>query len=133
MGQRRKLGINSNDGEPRYVIKINSESNEVVLGADEDLMETDFTANKLSFTSRVEIDSKMEVKARIRYKANEEPALVVLRDGYADIKFVEPQRAITPGQPVVFYQDEEMIGGGIIEDLAVNSPVKNNHEKIAVF
>ncbi len=133
VGQRRKLGINPNDGEARYVIKINSETNEVVLGADEDLMETDFTANKLSFTSKIEIDSKIEVKARIRYKANEEPALVVLRDGYADIKFVEPQRAITPGQPVVFYQDEEMIGGGIIEDLAVNSPVKNNHEKIAVF
>ena len=133
VGQRRKLGINPNDGEPRYVIKINSESNEVVLGADEDLMETDFTANKLSFTSKVEVDSEMEVKARIRYKAKEEPALVILRDGYADIRFVEPQRAITPGQPVVFYQDEEMIGGGIIEDLAVNSPISNSSETIAVF
>ena len=73
------------------------------------------------------------MKARIRYKANEEPALVILRDGYADIRFVEPQRAITPGQPVVFYQDEEMIGGGIIEDLAVNSPINNSSETIAVF
>ncbi|MEC9439294.1 MAG: aminomethyltransferase beta-barrel domain-containing protein, partial [Chloroflexota bacterium] len=133
VGQRRKLGINPNDGEPRYVIKINSESNEVVLGADEDLMETDFTANKLSFTSKVEVNAEMEVKARIRYKAKEEPALVILRDGYADIRFVEPQRAITPGQPVVFYQDEEMIGGGIIEDLVVNAPIDSNSETIAVF
>jgi len=121
VGQRRKLGINSNDGEPRYVVKINSDTNEVVLGADEDLMETEFTANKLSFTSEVEIGSEIRVKARIRYKANEEPAVVVIKDGYADIKFLEPQRAITPGQPVVFYRDEEMIGGGIIEDLKVDS------------
>ena len=121
VGQRRKLGINSNDGEPRYVVKINSDTNEVVLGADEDLMETDFTANKLSFTSEVEIGSEIKVKARIRYKANEEPAVVVIKDGYADITFLEPQRAITPGQPVVFYRDEEMIGGGIIEDLKVDS------------
>ena len=121
VGQRRKLGINSNDGEPRYVVKINSDSNEVVLGADEDLMETDFTANKLSFTSEVEIGSEIKVKARIRYKANEEAAVVVSKDGYADIRCLEPQRAITPGQPVVFYRDEEMIGGGIIEDLKLNS------------
>ena len=122
VGQRRKLGINPNDGEPRYVVKINSNTNEVVLGADEDLMETEFTANKLSFTSEVEMGSEIKVKARIRYKANEEPAVVVIKDGYADIKFLEPQRAITPGQPVVFYRDEEMIGGGIIEDLKVDSP-----------
>ena len=121
VGQRRKLGINSNDGEPRYVVKINSDTNEVVLGADEDLMETDFTANKLSFTTEVEIGSEIKVKARIRYKANEEPAVVVIKDGYADITFLEPQRAITPGQPVVFYREEEMIGGGIIEDLKVDS------------
>ena len=121
VGQRRKLGINPNDGEPRYVVKINSNTNEVVLGADEDLMETEFTANKLSFTSEVEMGSEIKVKARIRYKANEEPAVVVIKDGYADIKFLQPQRAITPGQPVVFYRDEEMIGGGIIEDLKVDS------------
>ena len=121
VGQRRKLGINNKDGEPRYVVKINSDTNEVVLGADEDLMETDFTANKLSFTSEVEIGAEFEVKARIRYKANEESAVVVIKDGYADIRFLEPQRAITPGQPVVFYRDEEMIGGGIIEDLKLNS------------
>ena len=132
VGQRRKLGINSNDGEPRYVVKINSDTNEVVLGADEDLMETDFTANKLSFTSEVEIGSEIKVKARIRYKANEEPAVVVIKDGYADITFLEPQRAITPGQPVVFYRDEEMIGGGIIEDLKVDSSGSKATSAVAI-
>ena len=132
VGQRRKLGINSNDGEPRYVVKINSDTNEVVLGADEDLMETDFTANKLSFTSEVEIGSEIKVKARIRYKANEEPAVVVIKDGYADITFLEPQRAITPGQPVVFYRDEEMIGGGIIEDLNVGSSRSKTTSAVAI-
>ena len=132
VGQRRKLGINSNDGEPRYVVKINSDTNEVVLGADEDLMETDFTANKLSFTSEVEIGSEIKVKARIRYKANEEPAVVVIKDGYADITFLEPQRAITPGQPVVFYRGEEMIGGGIIEDLKVDSSRSKATSAVAI-
>ena len=132
VGQRRKLGINPNDGEPRYVVKINSDTNEVVLGADEDLMETDFTANKLSFTSEVEIGSEIKVKARIRYKANEEPAVVVIKDGYADITFLEPQRAITPGQPVVFYRDEEMIGGGIIEDLKVDSSHSKATSAVAI-
>ena len=132
VGQRRKLGINPNDGEPRYVVKINSDTNEVVLGADEDLMETDFTANKLSFTSEVEIGSEIKVKARIRYKANEEPAVVVIKDGYADITFLEPQRAITPGQPVVFYRDEEMIGGGIIEDLNVGSSRSKTTSAVAI-
>ena len=132
VGQRRKLGINSNDGEPRYVVKINSDTNEVVLGADEDLMETDFTANKLSFTSEVEIGSEIKVKARIRYKANEEPAVVVIKDGYADITFLEPQRAITPGQPVVFYRDEEMIGGGIIEDLKIDSSHSKATSAVAI-
>ena len=132
VGQRRKLGIISNDGEPRYVVKINSDTNEVVLGADEDLMETDFTANKLSFTSEVEIGSEIKVKARIRYKANEEPAVVVIKDGYADITFLEPQRAITPGQPVVFYRDEEMIGGGIIEDLKVDSSHSKATSAVAI-
>ena len=132
VGQRRKLGINPNDGEPRYVVKINSDTNEVVLGADEDLMETDFTANKLSFTSEVEIGSEIKVKARIRYKANEEPAVVVIKDGYADITFLEPQRAITPGQPVVFYRGEEMIGGGIIEDLKVDSSGSKATSAVAI-
>ena len=132
VGQRRKLGINSNDGEPRYVVKINSDTNEVVLGADEDLMETDFTANKLSFTSEDEIGSEIKVKARIRYKANEEPAVVVIKDGYADITFLEPQRAITPGQPVVFYRGEEMIGGGIIEDLKVDSSGSKATSAVAI-
>tara|TARA_Y100000590_G_scaffold465148_1_gene636603 strand:- start:1187 stop:2311 length:1125 start_codon:yes stop_codon:yes gene_type:complete len=132
VGQRRKLGINPNDGEPRYVVKINSDTNEVVLGADEDLMETEFTANKLSFTSEAEIGCEIEVKARIRYKANEESAVVVIKDGYADIKFLEPQRAITPGQPVVFYRGEEMIGGGIIEDLKVDSSPSKATSVVAI-
>ena len=132
VGQRRKLGINSNDGEPRYVVKINSDTNEVVLGADEDLMETDFTANKLSFTSEVEIGSEIKVKARIRYKANEEPAVVVIKDGYADITFLEPQRAITPGQPVVFFRDEVLIGGGIIEDVKVDSSRSKATSAVAI-
>ena len=53
--------------------------------------------------------------AKIRYKASEFPAEVTPHGEWAEILFREPQRAVTPGQAVVFYQGEEMIGGGIIE------------------
>ena len=65
------------------------------------------------------------VEARIRYKANDAPATVTVEDGFVAIKFKEPQRAITPGQPVVFYRGSEMIGGGVIK----TAPVKPKYGK----
>ena len=57
----------------------------------------------------------MEVTAKIRYKASESPATLLARDGWAEVRFAEPQRAVTPGQAVVFYQADELVAGGIIE------------------
>ena len=58
--------------------------------------------------------------AKIRYKAQPSPAIIEEVDGFLHIEFDEPQRAITPGQAVVFYIDDEIVGGGIIE---TESPV----------
>ena len=132
VGQRRKLGLNSGDGLPRFVIRIDSQNNEVILGREEELMSQNFSANKLNFTSTVAPGTEIRVNARIRYKAKEESASVYVSDDCADIRFDQPQRAITPGQPVVFYQAEEMIGGGIIEGLKLPSELNIDEEIVAV-
>jgi tRNA-specific 2-thiouridylase len=115
VGQRRGLGLKGNTGAPMYVTKINAETNEVVLGAEEDLYRSTLWASRVNYTSGRAPDGPLKVTAKIRYKASESPANVVPHDGWAEIRFDHAQRAVTPGQAVVFYQGEEIIGGGIIE------------------
>ena len=98
-----------------YVVKIDSETNQVVLGREDELLRDTFWASRMNFTSGETPHGPVEVNAKIRYKAKQEPATLVAKDGWAEIRFDSPQRAITPGQAVVFYQGEEVVGGGIIE------------------
>ena len=126
IGQRRKLGFISNDGQPRFVVDIDPDNYNVVLGLEEDLMKTTFLANKLSFTRDFELGSEIQVTAKIRYKSSDEPAKVKITETEALIEFENPQRAITPGQPVVFYQENELIGGGIIENVRQPARVLSN-------
>ena len=115
IGQRRGLGLNGNTGEARYVVKIDAKTNRVFLGSKEDLARDTLWASGVSYTSGQVPDAPLEVTAKIRYNARGSAATLVPRDGWAKIRFPEPQRAVTPGQAVVFYQDEEVLGGGIIE------------------
>ena len=69
-------------------------------------------------------ESTFDVNARIRYKANDAPATITINDGFVSIRFKEPQRAITPGQPVVFYRGDEMIGGGVIKTSLSNQDAR---------
>ena len=69
----------------------------------------------MTFTSREAPKSPIEVTAKIRYKAQDAPATLTTHGEWAEIRFHEPQRAITPGQAVVFYSGDRVIGGGIIE------------------
>ena len=115
IGQRRKLGVNANDGNPRYVVDIDATDNVVTLGPESELFAKHFRANKVSFTKNYPDELVLEVKAKIRYKSSQEPANVIVSGNEGVVEFSEPQRAITPGQPVVFYHDEELLGGGIIE------------------
>ena len=115
VGQRRRLGLTGNTGDPLYVVSIDSQSNEVVLGSDDDLMQTDLWATRVTFTSRETPRSPIEITAKIRYKAQDSPATLTPHGDWAEIQFHEPQRAITPGQAVVFYSGDRVIGGGIIE------------------
>lgn len=114
IGQRKGLGIAA--PEPLYVAEIRPDTHEVVVGGAETVFSNSLTATALNWVSIGEPQEELMVEAKIRYAAK--PAAATIRSISRDrveVKFVEPQRAITPGQAVVFYQNEWLLGGGIIE------------------
>ena len=115
IGQRRGLGLPGNTGRPMYVIEIDANSNRVTLGAEEELYRRSLWASNVNFTTGVPFVGPMEVTAKIRYKASESPATLTANGDWAKVEFAEPQRAVTPGQAVVFYEGDELVAGGIIE------------------
>ncbi len=115
IGQRRGLGLNGNTGTPMYVVKIEPDANRVTLGPEAELLRKDLWASRVNFPSGVTPGVPMEVTAKIRYRSPEAPATLMSHGDWAEVHFREPQRAVTPGQAVVFYQGEELVGGGLIE------------------
>ena len=116
IGQRRGLGLTGSTRRPLYVTRIDSDSNEVTLGNSEDLLRTGLWASGVNYVSGDPPEDMTSVTAKIRYKGSESSAAVTpLQDGWAQIKFHEPQRAVTPGQAVVFYDADRILGGGYIE------------------
>jgi tRNA-specific 2-thiouridylase len=114
IGQRKGLGISGKD--PFYVTDIDPETNTVIVGSREDVYSDELTANNLNWISMEKLETEMEVRAKIRYSHEEAKVTVIpLADEQVKVKFKEPQMAITPGQAVVFYNDEIVLGGGIIE------------------
>ena len=112
IGQRHGLGLAS--GKPLYVIKIEPESNRIVLGPEKELYSQKLTAHKLNWISGKAPREPVTVKAKIRYKSKEAEATLFFRDGSVDVHFAQPQKAVTPGQAIVFYNADEVLGGGII-------------------
>lgn len=114
IGQRRGLGIAT--AEPRYVVAVRPSTATVVVGSRDELLQEALWASRVNWISGQAPAGPIEVAAKIRYKASEAPATVTPLPGKsAQIRFQDPQRAVTPGQAVVFYQDEEVMGGGYIE------------------
>lgn len=114
IGQRKGLNIASPN--PLYVLKIDVEKNEVLVGKEEDLYRKEFIAGNVSWQAIDELKKPILVKAKIRYKSEEEKAWVFPVDGrMVRVEFLKPQRAITPGQAAVFYKRDVVIGGGWIE------------------
>jgi tRNA-specific 2-thiouridylase len=114
VGQRR--GVPARGGEqPLFVVGLDAESNRVVVGPHEELMATGLLAEGLTFVSGVAPTADAPLQARIRYRSPAVPAtLSISRDGRAEVHFESPQRAVTPGQAVVFYDGERVLGGGTI-------------------
>ena len=113
VGQRKGLGIAF--GKPTYVCGKNAEDGTVLLGSNEDLFSRELTAHSINLIALPRMDSPLRVEARIRYSALPARATVEQTDeDTLRLRFDEPQRAITPGQSVVLYDGETVIGGGII-------------------
>jgi len=113
IGQRRGLGIAY--PTPLYVQKIEPENNRVIVGDDEDIYTSELEAIDVNWVAIDPPKDPVEAMVKIRYR--HEPALAelsCLTDGHIHVKFKEKQRAITPGQTVVFYQGDIMMGGGVI-------------------
>lgn len=114
IGQRKGLGISST--KPLYVIDINLNENTVIVGTGDEVYGKGLLAGDTNFIPFDELNKPMEVTAKIRYSAKEARAVInPVLDKRVNVLFEEPQRAITPGQSVVFYKDDLLIGGGIIE------------------
>ena len=115
IGQRKGLGISYK--EPLYVVKLDARKNEVIVGTEKELYSKVLYAENLNFTLFEELESAMKVKAKIRYRAKEADATIYPdKEGRVKVEFEEPQRAITPGQSVVFYINDIVLGGGKITE-----------------
>ncbi len=113
LGQRK--GIGHHKGQPKYVIKLDRENNTVVIGDKDDTLARELNAEQVSYISGQAPDGELAVDAKIRYNSPADKAkLVPMGEGKAKVVFERAQSAITPGQSVVFYQGNEVIGGGII-------------------
>lgn len=115
IGQRRALGLNGNTGVPKYVISIDPTTNLVTVGDEEQLYKNKFWASAVNFISGSQPVDSIDVTAKIRYKASEAKANILLHGKWAEVFFKHPQKAVTAGQAIVFYEQNEMLGGGIIE------------------
>ena len=114
IGQRDQLGLAL--GYPVYVYKIDKARNTVYVGNLERLYSKGLIASQMNFVSIDLPFERLEVKVRIRYNAPEAAAYVTsLDDNRARVEFLEPQKSVTPGQSVVFYREDVVLGGGIIE------------------
>ena len=113
IGQRKGLGLAL--PFPMYVTRLDKDKNQVILGVNEDLMSNTLTAKNVNWLSNGAYDG-MKVLAKARYAMRESEARVeFLGDNRIKVIFKEPQRAITPGQSVVLYDGDTVLGGGIIE------------------
>ncbi len=114
IGQRRGLGISS--AAPLYVTELDSKRNRVIVGGRKEAVGKELEADDVRYVSGEPPRRRFAAKAKIRYNAGEADAVVKpLGGGRARVAFRAPQHAITPGQSVVFYDGDAVIGGGIIK------------------
>ncbi len=113
VGQRKGLGLAM--GHPVFVVAIRPETNEVVIGDDKDVYSGKLYANKLNFMSIEKLTEPMHVLGKIRYShAGAGCTIRMVDDDLLECIFDEPQRAITPGQALVLYDGDNVLGGGVI-------------------
>ncbi|HPI00379.1 MAG TPA: tRNA 2-thiouridine(34) synthase MnmA [Chitinophagaceae bacterium] len=113
IGQRKGLDIAM--GKPVYVTAIDPENNTVVLGDEEDLNKTTMQVNKINMIKYDDITDGMEVTTKIRYKDKGELSNIYTNTSGVEVVFYNPVKSVAPGQSAVFYEGDDVIGGGIIQ------------------
>jgi len=113
VGQRKGLGITS--PTPLYVMRLDAIHNQVVVGPHEALFQSQLTAREVTWISEVPPTDLSGITARVRYKSPEVAASIAFTSNTLEVKLLTPQWGIAPGQSIVFYRGEEVLGGGIIE------------------
>ena len=115
IGQRRRVNVGS--PIPLYVVGIDAESNTVVVGGNEDLMATDLVADDINWVALAGLQESRPVMAKIRYNMEAAPAVVEPGDTAGEIvlRFAAPQRAVSPGQSLVMYDGDTVLGGATIQ------------------
>ena len=115
VGQRKGIG---SYGEPVYVTKIESSTNTIHIGRDPELLHHELIATSVNFVGLDRLTEPVRVEAKVRYKDASTPATLYPHTEHSvRLVFEEPKRAITPGQSVVFYQGNDLLGGAVIESV----------------
>lgn len=113
IGQRKGIGISK--GKPIYVVRIDGKENRIIVGEEKELYKNRIIAENVNFISIEKLQGQLKVEAKIRYKHIPSEAFIrPINGNKVEVIFKEPQRAPTPGQAVVFYKGDEVVGGGFI-------------------
>ncbi len=113
IGQRKGLGISA--PQPLYVLEIRSKTNEIVVGPKEKLYQKALSARECNWIRFEKLKESLRAKAKVRYNTTEKSCTIFPEPNGIKVMFDKPQMSITPGQSVVFYDGEYVLGGGIIE------------------
>lgn len=114
IGQRKGIGLSFS--EPRYVTRIDAKTNQIILGREGSQYSASLLADGLHFIPFDRLSEPLATTAKIRYQAPPAQAVITpCGDGQVRVDFAEPQRSVTPGQAVVFYDGDELVGGGTIQ------------------
>ncbi|WCE94732.1 tRNA 2-thiouridine(34) synthase MnmA [Acidithiobacillus ferriphilus] len=115
VGQRRGLG--GGGGQPRYVLALDPAQNRVIVGGEDELYRRAASLDECNWLVDLSPGESHAVTVKLRYRSRAEPAILhLLPDARAELRFPEPQRAVTPGQAAVCYQGERLLGGGWIRN-----------------
>lgn len=112
IGQRQ--GIKVSARERLYVIRIDAETNRLIVGTESQLFKDRLIAYNLNWISGRISQTSVEVTAKVRYRTPEVKATVLVKGTEAEVRFAEPQKGVAPGQSIVFYDSDKVLGGGII-------------------
>ncbi len=112
IGQRHGLRLAA--AEPMYVVRLDAGRNAVVVGSASDLMSEAALLDSLAWTGGPAPTSDFAAQAQARYRSRGSPAHITVRGAHPLVRFGEPQRALAPGQSVVFYDGDAVLGGGVI-------------------